>query len=159
MLLPLETGKDNKILRAVSKPVKKINKKTLKFIKGMEKTMRDAKGVGLAAPQVGVNDRIFIALLDNKSIIPMINPEIIDFNDELEYGEEGCLSHPGVWGEVPRHTKLMVSYLDAKGEKRKLKLEGFNARIIQHEMDHLNAKMIVDYFDEEGSASNVAVVK
>lgn len=144
--MPLEIvkGKDNVILRTVSKPLKEINKKTAKLLKEMNKAMKEAKGVGIAASQVGVNDRIFLALIDSKNVIAMINPEIIDHNNKMEVNEEGCLSLPGEWGPVPRYTELTVSYLDEKGEKRTLKLKGFNARVIQHEMDHLNATLFID---------------
>ena len=155
MTLDIVKGADHKILRTVSKPVKEINKKTLKFLREMDKAMEKAKGVGIAAPQVGENVRIFLALLNNKKIIAMINPEITSHSEEMEYGEEGCLSLPGKWGPVPRHKELTVRYLDEKSHQRTLKLKDFNARVIQHEMDHLNAMLFIDRVESKSDVSNV----
>lgn len=149
MPLTILKGKDNPILRTVSKPVKEVNKKTVKLLKEMNESMKKANGVGIAAPQVGRNDRIFLALLDNKKVVAMVNPEITSYNDEMEEGEEGCLSLPGLWGQVARFTEVTVNYLDAGGQERRVKLKGFNARVIQHEMDHLNAKLFIDRVEGE----------
>lgn len=149
MPLTILKGKDNPILRTVSKPVKEVNKKTVKFLKEMDESMKKANGVGIAAPQVGRNDRIFLVVLDNKKVMTMINPEITSHNDEMEVQEEGCLSLPGLWGQVPRYTELTVKYSDAGGQERRVKLKGFNARIIQHEIDHLNAKLFIDRVEGE----------
>lgn len=155
MTLKIETGQDNKILRKKSEVVKKIDKKTVKFIKEMEKEMKAEKGVGLAAPQVSKNIRIIVTLLNNENMIPMINPEIIDHSDEVVMGEEGCLSLPGVWGRVKRYKEITVQFQDLKGEKRILKLEDFNARIVQHEIDHLDGILFTDYLDAENTLLNV----
>src|SRR3990167_3035574 len=95
MLLPIEKGSDNKTLRTVSKPLKEITKKTIKLVKDMEETMHSVKGVGLAAPQIGRNDRLVIITLNNGSILPLVNPEIIESSSTREWREEGCLSLPG----------------------------------------------------------------
>lgn len=114
----------------------------------MVDTMNQSNGLGIAAPQVGVNLRIFIARLNYGSsaeiIIPMVNPEIIESSKTLEEGEEGCLSLPGRFGIVPRLKALTVTYADQKGSKNTLHLEGLNARIVQHETDHIDGKLFID---------------
>ncbi|MBN1258844.1 peptide deformylase [Candidatus Peregrinibacteria bacterium] len=149
MPLKVETGTENKILRAKSRPAKTITRETLKFIKKMEETMMAEKGVGLAAPQVGKNERIIVALLNQKTIVPMINPEITAHSEEICLGEEGCLSLPGQWGNVRRFKEIIVKYKTPKNEERMMKLEDFNARIVQHEIDHLNGILFTDLLETE----------
>lgn len=149
MILTVETGTDNEILRKKSKPVKTITKETQKFIKKMEETMMAEKGVGLAAPQVGRNERIIVALFNQKTIMPMINPEITAHSDDTVVGEEGCLSLPGQWGNVRRFKDISVKFQTAKGEDRTMKLSDFNARIVQHEIDHLNGILFTDLLEME----------
>lgn len=144
MIIPIEKGSENPILRASSKTVKNITKKTLKFLRDMEDTMFDANGVGIAAPQVGVNDRLALALIDGKTVLPLINPEIIDASEEMEDGEEGCLSLPGQWGAARRHKSVTVKMQTLKGEPIVMHFKGFNARIMQHEIDHLNGMLFID---------------
>jgi len=155
MTLKIETGENNEILRKKSEHVKAVDKKVLKLIKEMGKTMKAEKGVGLAAPQVGENLRIIVVLLDGKNTVPMINPDITDHSYETEYGEEGCLSIPGKWGQVQRYKDIVVRYKNEKNEKRLLKLEGFNARIVQHEIDHLDGILFTDYLKTEDNILNV----
>ena len=155
MSLKIETGEGNEVLRKKSENVSAIDKKIMKLIKDMEKTMKGEKGVGLAAPQVGVSKRLIIVLLDNKITVPMINPDIIDHSNETEYGEEGCLSLPGKWGQVERFKQIAVQFIDSKGTKRVLKLEGFNARVVQHEIDHLDGILFTDYLKTEDNILNV----
>ncbi len=146
MILPIVTGKDHVILRTVSKKVPAVTKKTLAFLRDMEDTMIDAEGVGIAACQVGRNLRL-VHVLINKTIEPMVNPEILGLSEEQVNGEEGCLSLPGWWGKVKRAKELTVRYQTPKGETRVLKLTGFPARIVQHEVDHLNAMLFADRAD------------
>lgn len=145
MSLKIVTGNDNPILRAVSKPVTDITKKTVKLIRDMADAMELEKGVGIAAPQVGENVRIFLALLDNKKLVAMINPEFLGHSETMTDGEEGCLSLPGEWGQVPRHTEVTLRFTDLKGRENTLKLKDFNARIVQHEMDHLDGILFTDH--------------
>lgn len=150
-IIPVEKGPKNKILRGESKKVKKADKKLKKLIQDMEETMFDLNGVGIAAPQVGVNLRLALARLnvdtDHEIIVALINPEIIKPSDEMLDLEEGCLSLPGQWGNVKRHASLTVKFENVKGEKQTLFLEGFNARVIQHEVDHLNSMLFIDRAD------------
>lgn len=147
-LLPIVTGVDNAILRTPSKVVKKIDKKIKKLVSDMIDTMVAAPGVGIAAPQIGVNLRIYIARLNpdtpQETIVPMINPRFLQISEEKEEGEEGCLSLPKRFGMVPRALEVTVEYQNIKGTKTVLRLDGFNAKIMQHEMDHLDATLIAD---------------
>ena len=153
-ILPIEKGADNKILRTVSTkvPRTKIDKKMSKFLDDMKETMFKAEGIGLAAPQVSQNVRVVVCRFNNNSdhetIVDMINPEIIWKSDEKKVHEEGCLSLPGKWDDVARHTELTVKYLDRKGRECVLKLKGLNARIVQHEVDHIDAKLYIDRVGE-----------
>ncbi len=151
MSLKIQTGDKNPILRQVSKPVPQITKKTMKLIKDMEVALDLEKGVGLAAPQVGENVRIFLALLDGKRLTAMINPEFLGHSETLACAEEGCLSLPGEWGQVERFTEVTIRFLDTKGRPNTLKLKDFNARIVQHEMDHLDGILFTDYVKVEAN--------
>lgn len=151
MSLKIVTGTDNPILRAVSKPVAAITKKTVKLINDMAEAMELEKGVGIAAPQVGENVRIFLALLDSKKLVAMINPEFLNHSEIMTDGEEGCLSLPGEWGQVARYTEVTLRFIDLKGRENTLKLKGFNARIVQHEMDHLNGVLFTDHVKPQAS--------
>lgn len=147
-LLPVEKGPKNTILRTESKPVGKVDKALKKLIKDMEDTMFDLNGVGIAAPQVGINLRLALARLNvdtkNELIIALINPEISNLSHEKADMDEGCLSLPNTWGPTPRHESLTVTFDTPRGGKQTLHLEGFNARVIQHEVDHLNAMLFID---------------
>jgi len=147
-ILPLTTGVENKILRTISKPVKKIDRTVKKLIANMIETMFDCDGLGIAAPQVGVNLRIYIARLnfntDNEMIVPMINAKLISLSQEKEKHEEGCLSIPGEFGVIERHSSVTVRYMDEQGKSHVLTLRDLNARIMQHETDHLNGILIAD---------------
>ena len=125
-----------------------ITKKILKLIKDMHETMIETNGVGIAAPQVGVSERIFLMTLDSKKVLPMINPEILEFSEDREWGEEGCLSLPNQWGEVERATAVILRFTDVKGQTLTLKFSGFEAREIQHELDHLNGILFTDYLED-----------
>lgn len=148
MSLKLEQGTENKTLRTVSKPVREITSDLKKFAVEMVKTMEAENGVGIAAPQVGRNIRMVIVKLNpgekNEIVFPMVNPEIIDRSTETEDGEEGCLSVPGVWGKVTRSSHLTVRYKNLKNDEQTLELHHFNARIIQHEIDHLDGILFID---------------
>ena len=147
-LLPIEKGLDNKILRGDCKPVKRIDKKLCRLLDDMKNTMFAAHGVGLAAPQVGQNICVVICRFNydtpNETIVEMINPVILESSNEMELIEEGCLSIPGQYKEVGRHMAVTVKFLDRKGREQVLKVKSFNARIVQHEVDHINGKLYVD---------------
>lgn len=147
-LLPIQKGPHNTILRAISEPVGKPDKKLKKLIKDMEDTMFDLNGVGIAAPQVGVNLRLALARLNvdtpHEIIVVLINPEISNMSKEMTATDEGCLSLPRQWGPTPRHKSLTVTFENLHGNKQTLHLTDFNARVIQHEVDHLNGMLFID---------------
>ena len=148
MSLKLQQGNENETLRTVSKPIKTITGELRSFAVDMVKTMEVEQGVGLAAPQVGRNIRLIIVKLNpgekNEIVFPMVNPEIVTHSDAQEDGEEGCLSLPGVWGKVTRFSHLTVRYKNLKSDEQTLELHHFNARIIQHEIDHLDGVLFID---------------
>lgn len=148
MRLPITSGRDNKILRTKSAPVKKVTKKILKLLKDMEETMFLEDGVGVAAPQVGVNLHMALMLLDGKKVTTIINPKIIGHSEKTDIEQEGCLSLREVWGKVERFKEVTLQFMNAKGEEVTMKLKGFNARIAQHETDHLNGVLFVDRVKE-----------
>ena len=147
-ILKLVTGVDNKILRTPSVTVKKIDRKMKKLAHDMTETLFDCDGLGLAAPQIGQNIRLYIARLNyhtaNEMIIPMFNAEFTNMSDEFEEGEEGCLSLPGKFGVVSRAKQVTVKYMDINGKSVTLNLADMNARLMQHEIDHLNGVLIAD---------------
>ncbi|HCW32512.1 MAG: hypothetical protein UT55_C0036G0003 [Candidatus Peregrinibacteria bacterium GW2011_GWE2_39_6] len=147
-MLSLEKGATNSILRSQSKPIKKFDKKLKKLVQEMIETMFKENGVGLAAPQIGLNLQLAVVRLNVETqqeiVLALINPQINHLSEELVEMEEGCLSLPGKWGHVKRHKSLVVTFQNEKGEKQTLALEGFNARVIQHEFDHLKATLYLD---------------
>ena len=135
------------VLRAGSEPVEEFGDELSEFLLRMVGTMLSADGVGLAAPQVGVSRRITVINPEpenEKTLIKMVNPKIVAFSDETESIEEGCLSVPGVRGNVIRPIAVEVTYLDEKGSECRLQASGLLARIIQHEIDHLEGVLFVD---------------
>ncbi len=132
------------VLREVSKPVTKINKNIHKLLDDMAETMYDAEGVGLAAPQIGILKRVIVIDVgDEHGLIEMINPEIIASSGE-QFGPEGCLSIPGIRGDVRRAEKVTVKGLDRDGNEITIEGSELLARAFQHEIDHLNGILFTD---------------
>lgn len=158
--LKIITGENNPILRTVSEPVKKFDESLKKFAKDLKKTMIKAKGLGIAAPQVDKNIRVFIATLnyktDSQVIVTMVNPEIVAHSKETEVGEEGCLSLPGKFGNVERFKRVTVEFFDPDGGGQMLELSGLNARVVQHETDHINGILFVDRMQEMDQRKGLA---
>ena len=146
------------VLREVAKPVPKVTSNIQKLFKDMAETMYDARGVGLAAPQIGISKRVIVVDPGDEihELIEMANPEIISSSDEELLGIEGCLSIPGLNGEVWRKQKITVQGLDRNGNKIVIEAVDFVARIFQHEIDHLNGILFTDIaesiFDRETNA-------
>jgi peptide deformylase len=161
------------ILRRKAKPVTKFDKELQTLIDDMIETMRDAPGVGLAAPQINIPQQLAVveyaegeddeeteedAPPKPKKLYVLINPEIVKVSEEKVMGIEGCLSIPGLVGEVERHESIQVRALNRHGSPVKLKVNGWMARIFQHEIDHLNGVLYTDHathvwkpaLDEEG---------
>lgn len=131
------------VLRTPAQEVKKINSGVTRLLDDMRETMHDADGVGLAANQVGVSKRILIAADGEEIIYELINPHCTLADGEV-LGIEGCLSVPGTYGEVPRAEKVIVLALNREGREIRLEAEGLLARILQHEMDHLDGILFTD---------------
>ncbi|MFC2065434.1 peptide deformylase [Chloroflexota bacterium] len=140
------------VLRRKAQPVTRIDEDIRELIDNMVETMRVAPGVGLAAPQVGVSQRVIVVEYTTneedeeapKKLYMIINPEIKVLDDSTEMGIEGCLSLPGLLGEVDRVTKVSVKGLNHQGNPIKIKADGWLARIFQHEIDHLDGIVFTD---------------
>ena len=145
------------VLRRKARPVKTFSKDLQTLIDDMIETMRDAPGVGLAAPQVGISERLIVVEYGEdkedengeiieapKKLYVLINPEIVKTSEEKELGVEGCLSIPGLVGEVERFSRIQVKGLNRHGQPTKVKAKGWLARIFQHEIDHINGVVFPD---------------
>ncbi len=148
------------VLRRKAKLVTKFDKDLQTLIDDMIDTMREAPGVGLAAPQVDVSEQLIVVEYTEgddeddeesedkppkpKKLYVMVNPEIVKASEEKVMGVEGCLSIPGIQGEVERFEAIQVKGLNRHGKPQKLKLDGWMARIFQHEIDHLNGVLFTD---------------
>jgi peptide deformylase len=145
-LLPILCYPDPR-LHKVAQPVAAVDDRVRALLDDMFETMYDAQGIGLAATQVDVHERIITMDVseDRDTPIVLINPEILWASDEKQVGEEGCLSVPGIYDGVERSTAVRVRALDAQGQSREIEAEGLMAICIQHEMDHLLGKVFVEY--------------
>ncbi len=148
----------SEILRKKSVKVKKINPSIKRLIKGMIETLKEVGGLGIAAPQVGCLLRIVVIESKGgkrknglrKPKIPLtvlINPEIVENSKEKEEDDEGCLSVPEIWGMVKRAKSVVAKALDEKGKPKKIKASELFARVLQHEIDHLNGILFTDKAD------------
>jgi peptide deformylase len=149
--LPIITLPDP-LLRKVSTPVETVDAELLKLADDMLETMYDAPGIGLAAIQVGVPRRLVVLDVnesdeddDARHPLILINPEILKLGAETRLHEEGCLSIPEFRLDIERPSKIVVGYVDREGKPRVLEAEGLLATAIQHEVDHLNGKLIIDF--------------
>lgn len=133
------------VLREIAKPVSKVSSNIQKLLNDMADTMYDAEGVGLAAPQIGILKRVIVIdSREGQGLVEMINPEIVSSEGEQTETLEGCLSIPGVYGEVRRKKTIVTKALDRNGNEFTLEAEDYLARIIQHEIDHLNGILFTD---------------
>ncbi len=138
----------NSVLRKSAKRISKVDIEVRNLVKKMLHSMYSAKGIGLAAPQVGIHKQLLVIDLDieNPATPPiiLINPEITEYSASIETYEEGCLSIPGVYLNVVRPSSIKLQFRDDMGRPKKLNTDGLLARCIQHEMDHLNGVLFVD---------------
>ncbi len=143
------------VLRRKARAVTTVDKNLQILIDDMVETMREAPGVGLAAPQIGLSERIIVIEYYEreedeekedapKRVWALLNPEIVKTSSDMLMGVEGCLSIPGLVGEVERHASVQVRGLNRHGQPVKIKAEGWLARIFQHEIDHLNGVLFTD---------------
>ncbi len=143
------TGENNETLRKKSTEVDL--KKSKEIIKKLFKNISKKEAAGLAAPQIGENYRV-VLVQNGDDFMPMINPKITSFSVNKEIDEEGCLSLPNIWGKVPRHSEIEVQYINEQGEKIQKRFSGWTARVIQHEIDHLDGVLFIDRVTEENSS-------
>jgi peptide deformylase len=146
-VLPIRTFGDP-VLRQRGREVDKLRRVHRKLIADMFETMRAAPGVGLAGPQVGVLERIFVWEVDEESGV-IVNPVITALSDERVEDDEGCLSIPGIVYQVERASKVTVTGLDERGRSLVLEAEGLLARVVQHEIDHLDGVLFLDRRPQE----------
>jgi len=134
------------VLRQKALDVAQVSKKTQKLIDEMIAAMTKAHGIGLAAPQLGVSQRIIVVAADGMRPTPLINP-VVTLQEGEQIGEEGCLSIPGLYGDVKRAAFVQVEALDRKGREVELEMEGTPARVLLHEVDHLDGVLFIDKVD------------
>ncbi len=136
------------VLRNQAAAIDKFDDELAAFVEKMFVTMKQGKGVGLAAPQVGVSQRLFVIQVDGDKPRVFINPEIVETSVELAGFEEGCLSIPGVYADLDRPAEVRVQAWNERGRRFVLGAEGFLARVVQHELDHLNGVLFTDRLPE-----------
>jgi peptide deformylase len=146
------------VLRRVSEPVQKVDADVRRLLDDMLETMYAAPGVGLAAIQVGVPKRIVVLDVggdedeegeeEKRNPLFLVNPEIVERSEDLRAHEEGCLSIPDVRVEIERPARIRVRYLDRDGKPQELVAEGLLATAVQHEIDHLDGKLIIDFLSK-----------
>lgn len=134
-------------LHIVAKPVASVDERTRRLVDDMLETMYEAQGIGLAATQVDVHERILVMDTSDTRDEPrvLINPELIAVSDEMTVSDEGCLSVPQVYDKVPRHSRVTVRALGREGQPYEFDADGLLAVCVQHEMDHLLGKVFVEY--------------
>lgn len=146
------------VLRERAREVTSFDRSLRKLAKRMIRIMHDAPGIGLAAPQVGVIDRVIVYDVDDDPQV-LVNPELSEFSDEREENDEGCLSVPGVAMPVERALSLRVRGRDESGAALDYVAEGLEARVIQHEVDHLDGVLIVDRTTREARAAALRALR
>lgn len=137
-----------RVLREISLPVDKLDDRIQSLIGDLFDSMRAAEGVGLAAPQIGVLKRVIVVDVSRQepqhSPVALVNPRIISASGFV-IGEEGCLSFPDLYSEVKRHAIVEIEALEASGEPLRFVADGFYARVLQHEIDHLDGRLFIDH--------------
>jgi peptide deformylase len=150
---PIVTVQDrNPVLRSAARPVRRLDRATRQLMDEMIAIMRDAPGVGLAAPQVGVGVRVIVVEtpLDTDDaesdtrVWALADPEIVWSDLAMVEDQEACLSVPGLYGDVARHTRIRVRAIERSGRRVEIDADGFEARVIQHEIDHLDGVLFID---------------
>lgn len=138
----------SKVLRRKCEAVTEVDAEVKGLIQDLLDSLAEADGVGLAAPQIGVTRRVILVDISlqepEQPPIALVNP-VVTIGEGLAIGEEGCLSIPDLYGDVQRYTSIEVEALDSKGEPVKIQARGFFARVLQHEIDHLDGKLFIDY--------------
>ena len=142
----------NEILKKISEPIEKIGTNEKKLVKDLFDTMYASKGIGLAAVQVGILKRILVIDVstkdEQKKPISLINPEIKRISDDTSVYEEGCLSIPETFIEIERPKICEIEYIDLDGNRKELKCDGLMSTCVQHEINHLDGKLIIDHLSK-----------
>jgi len=147
------------VLRMRAHEVTEFGPELEELVRRMTQLMHEAHGVGLAANQVGIIQRSSVFQLDEENVVALVNPVITDRDEELETDDEGCLSLQGVTVPVERTVRLTLEGRDEHGEELSLELEGMPARVVQHELDHLDGKLILDRTTDEARRAALAVLR
>jgi peptide deformylase len=132
------------VLRHQAEPINEITDEIRQLADGMVETLVIETGYGLAAPQVGVSKRLILVDVEDDFYI-VVNPEIVEFSEEIQDGPEGCLSIPGIEADLERSERILVRGLSLEGEALEIEAEGLIARVFQHELDHLNGILFIDH--------------
>lgn len=132
------------VLRRATQPVTVFDEALKTFVDEMTIVMKDDDGVGIAAPQVGVSKKVAVVCFEGERYV-LVNPVIVEASG-TQRGEEGCLSFPGVFGEIERAERVVVECQDETGANRRHEAEGFVARAFQHEIEHLEGRLLIDHF-------------
>jgi peptide deformylase len=145
-LLPILCYPDPR-LHTIARPVMAVDARVRQLVGDMLETMYQAEGIGLAATQVDVHERVIVIDVSDTRNEPrvLINPELVAVSDELIFNDEGCLSVPAIYDKVQRHARVKVKALDRDGQAYQFEAEGLLAVCVQHEMDHLVGKVFVEY--------------
>jgi peptide deformylase len=143
-----------------ARPVDQFDEELVKLVERMKQLMHDASGIGLAATQVGVLQRLFVFQAEpDEEPAAVVNPELLDVSDESEVGDEGCLSIQGVTVPVERALRVTVVGKDEHGNDVRYELEGYEARCAQHETDHLNGVLMLDRTTPEARKEALAILR
>jgi peptide deformylase len=146
-------------LKMQARPVEEFDDELRSLVERMKLLMVDAHGIGLAATQVGVLRRVFVFQLAEDDVRAMINPEIVERGDETELADEGCLSIQGVTVPVERSLHVVIEGKDENGEDVRFELEGYEARCVQHETDHLDGVLMIDRTTPEARREALGVLR
>jgi peptide deformylase len=147
------------VLRMRARDVSSFDQDLKRLVARMRQLMHDARGVGLAATQVGILRRVLVFQKDEDEVLAVVNPAISDRSDERETDDEGCLSLQGVTVPVERNLRVTVEGKDPDGKELRIELEGHPARVVQHELDHLDGTLIIDRTTDEARKEALATLR
>ena len=147
------------VLRMKANEVVEVDDDVRRLVERMTSLMEDAQGVGLAATQVGVLRRLFVFVNGDEGPQAVVNPTVVERAEETDSDEEGCLSLQGVKVPVERSVRVVVEGLDANGKPVRYELEDYDARVVQHELDHLDGVLIIDRTDDEHRKEALRVLR
>jgi peptide deformylase len=147
------------VLRMPAREVTSFDEDLQRLVTRMRQLMQDARGVGLAATQIGILQRVFVFQKGEDDIVAVVNPTLTDLSDEVETDDEGCLSLQGVTMPIERHLRVTLEGKDPEGNTVRYELEGHPARVAQHELDHLDGKLILDRTTDEARKEALAILR